>query len=406
MGCRSADTIRKRQTGAILKNSAPQQADGKTTRVTPRITVPQAAIPLYLGFAATGVGVALPGALLPVLLMHWRLGDEQGGRLFLMAFIGSSLGALVVRGSLRKSLLFGSMAAAAGAIGLAVCPAVAAYGCIALYGFGLGLTMTSINLIRQRQSGGSGAVLVRLNLLWAAGAFACPSLTAHALRSGDIRPVLLGVSGCFVLLTGWTLFHPEVEVESVAREFRPWTIFRSVPMGLVLMTVLVPGIESSAGGWLATYTRRGGHGVAEAVAAPTCLWAGLLLSRLFWSVCHRWRSHVWTVRTSVVLMGGASILLIASGSGMVILTAAFCLGFGIGPVYPLLLAWALRFPQSNSIFFLAGAGASSLPWLTGLISAQRHSLRVGLAVPMVATMLLAAMAMLLPLKLWSKDDAR
>jgi MFS transporter, FHS family, glucose/mannose:H+ symporter len=389
-----------------MTNPALQPADGDTTPIALRTGATLAAIPLYVGFAATGVGVALPGALLPVLLFRWGLHDEQGGRLFLMAFIGSSLGSLVVHGSLRNSLLFGSMAVVAGSVGLAFCPPGAAFACIALYGLGLGLSMTSINLIQQRQSGGSGTVLVRLNLFWAFGAFVCPSLTVSALRTGDIRPALLGLAFFFVLLTAWTLFQRGLPIERGTRESRPWKIFRSVPAGLILMTLLVPGIEASAGGWLATYAKRGGHGIAEAVAAPSCFWAGLLLSRLFWSVYNRWRTAEWTVRASVLLMGTASVLLISSGSGLLILIAAFCLGFGIGPVYPLLLAWALRFHRSGAIFFLAGVGASCLPWLTGFVSAQRHSLRIGLAAPMTATILLATMSLLLPLKVWSKEAPR
>ncbi|MDP9050510.1 MAG: MFS transporter [Acidobacteriota bacterium] len=387
-----------------MTNPALQPVADDTTRAAHRKGVALAALPLYIGFAATGVGVALPGALLPALLLRWGLHDEQGGRLFLMAFIGASLGSLVVHGSLRNSLLLGSMAVVAGSVGLALCPSGAAFGCILLYGLGLGLAMTSINLIRQRQSGGSGTVLVRLNLFWALGAFACPSLTVSALRTGDIRPVLFGLALCFVLLTAWTLFQPDLPIEPSTREGRPWAIFRSVPAGLILMTILVPGVEASAGGWLATYAKRGGHGIAAAVAAPSCFWAGLLLSRLFWSTYSRWRSAEWTVRASVLLMAVASILLIASGSGLLMLIAAFCLGFGIGPVYPLLLAWALRFHRSGAIFFLAGVGASSLPWLTGFVSSQRQSLSVGLAVPMSATILLAVMSLLLPLKLWSKEN--
>jgi fucose permease len=128
------------------------------------------------------------------------------------------------------------------------------------------------------------------------------------------------------------------------------------------------------------------------------------LSRLFWSVCGGWRTDVWAVRGSVALMGCASVLLVASGNAMLILVAAFCLGFGIGPVYPLLLAWTLRMQRGGGIFFLAGVGAASLPWLTGLVSAERNSLRVGLAVPMVATILLLAMAVTLPLNRWSGEE--
>src|ERR1035437_2802921 len=275
-----------------------------------------AAAPLYLGFAATGIGVALPGALLPAMLLRWRFPDEQGGRLFLLAWIGSSLGALMVRGSLRNTLLFGSIAIAIGAIGLSVCTGRGPDVWMALYGVGLGLTMTSINLVRQRQSGGSGTELVRLNLLWAIGACACPSLTIRALTTGDIRPVLCGLALCFVVLAAWTIFETGLTIEAaVAPTAHPWTIFRAVPAGLIVMTLLITGIEASAGGWLATYARRGGYGVAGAVAAPSCFWAGLLLIRFFWSVCNTWLTHDWTVRASVALMGGASAVLIASGSG-------------------------------------------------------------------------------------------
>jgi hypothetical protein len=361
--------------------------------------------PLYLGFAATGVGVALPGALLPAMLLRWHLEDRQGGQLFLMAWIGSSLGALLVRGSMRTTLLCGSVAVALGSVGLSLCQGSAAAAWMALYGLGLGLTMTSISLIRQ-QSSGSGAELIRLNLLWAIGACACPSLTARALITGDIASVLRSLALCFAALTIWTLFQTQLRTEgAVPATALPWSIFRAVPLGLIVMTLLVTGIEASAGGWLATYAKRGGYGIAGAVAAPTCFWAGLLLSRLFWSVCAHRLPHDWTVRGSLAIMGGASILLIACGSGPLILIAAFCLGFGIGPTYPLLLAWALRFHRGGDIFFLAGVGSACLPWLTGLVSTQRHSLRLGLAVPMTATLIMVTLALALPLRLWSRQNA-
>ena len=365
-----------------------------------------AAAPLYLAFAATGVGVALPGALLPVMMLRWHLQDEQGGRLFLLAWIGSSLGSLLVRGSLRTTLFFGSIAIAFGAMGLSFWADHGPNIWMLLYGLGLGLTMTSISLVRQRQTAGSGTEMVRLNLLWAIGAFACPSLTIRALTAGNIRPVLCGLAICFVLLAGRALFQPGLSIQAAGTgNVHPWAIFRTVPLGLIVMTMLITGIEASAGGWLATYARRGGHPIAEMIAAPTCFWAGLLLSRLFWSVCDRWITHDWTVRGSVALMGGASILLVASGSGLLLLIAAFCMGFGIGPTYPLLLAWVLRFQRGSTIFFLAGVGAASIPWLTGFVSAERHSLRTGLAVPMMAAVVMVTMSLVLPLGIWSKEDA-
>jgi fucose permease len=68
----------------------------------------------------------------------------------------------------------------------------------------------------------------------------------------------------------------------------------------------------------------------------------------------------------------------------------------------LLLAWALRLYRGGAIFFLAGVGSALLPWLTGLVSTRAHSLRVGFSVPMLGTLILFALASLLPLASWSR----
>jgi FHS family glucose/mannose:H+ symporter-like MFS transporter len=368
-----------------------------------------AGIPLYLAFAATGVGVALPGALLPALMLRWKLGDEQAGRLFLMAWIGSSLGALVVRGSLRTVLTLGGAAVAVAGVGLGVCGGVAADGWILLYGLGLGMTMTAISLIRQQQAErvgqGGGPEMVRLNLVWAIGACVCPSLTVRALTAGVIQPLLFGLAACFAVLAVWAPLQDEVRLLPAVLsggQVRQWRVFQVVPVGLLAMIFLITGIEASAGGWLATYARRGGHGVGETIAAPTCFWAGLLLSRLVWSVMRGMRQAV-VVRLSVAVMAVASVGLISGGAAWVVLVAGFLLGFGIGPTYPLLLAWALRFQRAGAVFFMAGVGSACLPWLTGVVSGARGSLRIGLAVPMVGTMVMLVVALVGGMGRWSED---
>ncbi len=361
--------------------------------------------PLYAAFAATGLGVALPGALLPALLPRWHMSDAQGGRLFLLAFLGSSIGALLVRGSLRMMMLLGGLAIAGGAAALGFSAGTDADAWMFLYGAGLGATMTAISLIRQQQAVRTGVEMVRLNLLWALGAFVCPSLTVRALSAGIIRPLWLGVSASFLLLAIWAAVQSEVRLLPVRAEQASggvWRVFAAVPAALIVMIVLITGIEASAGGWLATYARRGGHSVADTIAAPTVFWAGLLLSRLFWSAKTR-VSQAWVVRCTLGLMGAASILLVAGGSTPIMLIAAFCLGFGIGPTYPLLLAWALHFERGGAIFFLAGVGSACLPWLTGVVSSRFGSLRMGLLVPMSATLLMLGLAVARPIRHWTRE---
>ncbi len=198
-------------------------------------------------------------------------------------------------------------------------------------------------------------------------------------------------------------FQPALRLEPVVKGAAPnkTALFR-LPFGLVLLIFLVTGIEAAAGGWLTTFTHRYDATLAISIAVPTCFWAGLLLSRFFWSLYDGSAMEAGTVRGSLMLMTIASILLISLDNSLVTLVAAFLLGFGIGPTYPLLLGWALRRKQGAGIFFLAGVGSACLPWLTGLISAQHSSLRVGLVVPTAGTLLMLIVAMLSPLHLWSQ----
>jgi FHS family glucose/mannose:H+ symporter-like MFS transporter len=379
-------------------------------------------LPLYLVFAVTGIGVAFPGAVLPVLLTRWHFGDEQGGSLFLMAWIGSSVGALLVAGSLRRALGFGSLAVALSSFGLTLCSRRLAAPIMLLYGLGLGAVMTSVSLMRQQQSLDSGRELVRLNLLWAVGACACPALTIHTLITGDLRPILLGLTLVFALLAGWCASQqlcqrtrpsagqpvPQDHQHQLPQPVPPssvfrdgLSVFRTVPFGLIVLVMFITGVEASGGAWLATYAKRGGDPLAQIVAAPTCLWAGLLLSRLFWSFFASASKSNRIVRASLLLMGLASGLLLTSRHGWPLLLAAGALGFGIGPTYPLLLALALRRYRGGSIFFLAGVGSACLPWLTGMVSTRTGSLHAGFIVPAAATLVMIALSLTLPLTQWS-----
>ncbi len=367
-----------------------------------------AQVPIYTAFAATGAGVALPGALLPALLFRWHLKDEQGGLLFLMAWIGSSVGALLVRGSLRMFLILGSLLVAFAALALGFCEGGLADVWMGLYGVGLGMVMTTISLIRQQQVERTGAEMVRLNLLWAVGACVCPTLTVRALTLGAIRPLLLGLGLVFACAAGWAVFLDEVGLRGHSENDGSWLeVFRATPFALIVMIVVITGVEATAGGWLATFARRtampGSHVVASTIAAPTCLWAGLLVSRFVWSVWEARFSESGLVRGSLALMSVASVLLVAHQGGGLMLLSAFLMGFGIGPIYPLILAWSLRFRGGGAIFFLAGVGSATLPWLTGILSSRSDSLRVGMVVPMAGTLLMCILAFASPLRDWSGD---
>jgi fucose permease len=86
-------------------------------------------------------------------------------------------------------------------------------------------------------------------------------------------------------------------------------------------------------------------------------------------------------------------VLVAWPGGWASVGAAFAVGFGAGPVYPLLIAMVLRRRETQGIFVLAGAGASAVPLMTGAVSGWLHSLSAGLCVPLAAAGVMAVLAM-------------
>jgi len=358
---------------------------------------------LYLGFAATGVCVALPGAVLPALLRQWALNDSQAGFLFFLGWMGSSLGALLVRGSRARSLALGCVLIALAAATMAAASGWLCFAAMGLFGLGLGVAMTSISLLRtSRNPASRGLELNRLNLVWALGACLCPSLAAHTLRIANVGGIFSTVALFFVLLLVWVL--------AIERDSGPppaagsqWSFSLAAwPFALLVIIMLPGGVESSIGGWIATYMQRAQGLLATTVSAGSCFWGGLLLSRALSSTRLLERLSERTVlRRSIFTIAAGSLLMIATTSALSILPGVFLIGFGLGPVYPLLLAQALRFSENPLLFSIAGLGSAFLPWLTGVVSSATSSLRMGLLVPLAAALLMLALG----LKLDTRKDS-
>ena len=144
-------------------------------------------------------------------------------------------------------------------------------------------------------------------------------------------------------------------------------------------------MDAAAGGWLTAYAQRAGDSLGITIGAATFLWLGSLVSRMVHSTA--WASRLperWVLGSSMVAMTGSLALLIAWPLGVVTMLAAALLGLAAGPVYPLVLAAALRHRENSTVFTVAGVGASLLPLATGAVSNWTHSLRSGLGIPLLA----------------------
>ncbi len=149
---------------------------------------------------------------------------------------------------------------------------------------------------------------------------------------------------------------------------------------------------------MTTYVARSGDsGILSVSGAASAFWIGLLGSRVAASflLLGPVAPAVLLPASVALAVVSACLLLLAHAPWVLLVCAAAC-GAGIGPIYPLVLAFALRLFRGRWMFVAAGLGAAGLPWLTGLVSRGAGSLRVALGMPLL---MLVAMAVALALGL-------
>jgi fucose permease len=354
---------------------------------------------LYLAFIATGVALTIPGALLPLLLVRWQMNDTRGGLLLFSFYAVGSFGSYCARGRMTWSVARGALLTVLGAICLGWAGRWTAYGAIALYGLGLSLTMTSISLLlSQRFPKQRRLELTRLNLVWAIGAALGPWVALRGTRGVattqansvvHAQHVLLGVAVFFALAAGWAAVMETspaaVVMSSTAACKLDLGKGMGVPWTLLVLIFGATGVDAAAGGWLTSYAQRAGDSLGITIGAATFLWVGAFMSRIVHST--QWASRLperGVLGSSMLAMTGALALLLAWPAGIVTMVAAAVLGLAAGPVYPLVVAAALRHRENSTVFAVAGVGASVLPLATGALSNWTHSLRAGLGVPLLA----------------------
>jgi FHS family glucose/mannose:H+ symporter-like MFS transporter len=245
--------------------------------------------------------------------------------------------------------------------------------------------------------------LNRMNLIWSVGASICPTLARHSLQIANIRGIFSTVGIFFALLLIWVAVFERDWTKESKPEFdgsdKPapnrWKLNLTLwPITLMILIFLPTGIESAIGGWAATYVQRTQETISTTVTAGTCFWLGVLISRTLSStVLLLKRSERFVLRQSLVCVAVGTGLLLVSKSALGILPAVFLIGFGLGPVYPLLLALALQYSEDSLIFFIAGLGSAFLPWLTGVVSGAAKSLHTGLFVPFAGAVLMLVLGM-------------
>jgi fucose permease len=210
---------------------------------------------------------------------------------------------------------------------------------------------------------------------------------------------MLLAAALFAAFAAWVAIFEREDVEVEPTVAPPRLSVFQVPWPLLALVFCATGVEAAASGWLTAYAQRAGESLRLTIGAGTLLWAGALAARALHST--RWSQRLperVVVGSSITMVAAALAVLVAWPAGLATLIAAGALGFGTGPLYPLLVAAVLRHREQSAIFVLAGIGASTLPLLTGAVAGWTHSLRAGLGVPLAAAVVMIV--------LWALNERR
>ena len=358
---------------------------------------------VHAAFVLTGVMTTLLGPMLPVFSARWSLSDSQAGYLFTAQFAASILGValssgMVHRYGYRLTIVFGLGFMAVGAGVLAQASWIVGLVSVCVYGFGLGLTIPTANLlIAELHPDRRAAALNLLNFPWGIGAVGCPFVVAALQRSQRTSLLLFGMAVCLALVAivlGCIRLPADTKGNSskeAALDRKIWKN-RFVPVLGALFFIYV-GTESSIGGWVASYAHRidAGSGTFWALT-PSFFWGALLLGRALAPVFLRHVRETTLASAGLVLASlGVFVLLIANTMALVVAGASLA-GLGLASVFPINIAMLSQwFGEMASriggvMFALSSLGGATVPWLVGILSSRFGSLRIGLMVPLLGSL--------------------
>ena len=350
----------------------------------------------------TGIGLTLLGSALPVLAAAWHLEDGGCGRLLLAVFAGSALGPMILRPPFHRALALGMAMVTAAMAGLALSDGHLLFPLFLLFGTGLGMAMTANSLLTgERYPERRAAMLTLLNFSWSAGASISPLAIHFMLTRAGVHALFWSMSAAALVCT--VLAVPLGSTDAAVETGRQAPVYNARPSrsyGMIvffsIFGLLYCGSEAALSGWVLTYVHRLGYHVSTAPPlTASCFWLSLLIGRAIApAVLLRVREEVLLGVALTGAFAGVAGLLALHPLPAVIAAAALT-GLCFAPIFPIcvsiFMTLAADAAQARWMFAIAGIGSSTLPWLTGHLSARTGSLHAGLLVPLFAVAAMLAM---------------
>ncbi len=272
---------------------------------------------LHPVFALTGVLHAVGGALLPSLALRFHLSDSASGLLFLLYFAGTSLGALLCRGSYARLITIGFAAMVCTCLAVAACPRSLLAPAFLLLGISVGVPMSAVTLFVGRAYPARCAPLLTfLNFSWSIGALAAPLIAARVLMHHNYQAAYIlfaSASAAAALASAFVLRDPPEPLRAPS-DTRSNTALYLIAV-FAFAAFLQVGIENTVAAWLPTYAlRTAAAGIVLAAASTSFYWAGFLCSRGFSSLLLLRAEPVRVFRIAVAVAFVSALLLVFAPS--------------------------------------------------------------------------------------------
>jgi len=385
----------------------PEMSDGgqlmavAATQTTSPAQVRKLVIAGQLGFVPTGIINTILGPMLPILSAHWALNDTQAGNLFVVQFLGSMTGVLLsgillAKLGFRPAFLLGLVLMAIG-ISTVYAPTLwAGLIAVAILGLGQGFIIPTDNLLIAEISPDSRAAAVALlNFYWGIGAVFCSLAVAWAYVH-HLLPLFLGSVAVLLILLALGVrrlpFPGKLHSQETPLIWKE--VLRSPVFWLFSMVFFFyPGAETAVGGWINSYVTRMGYAHVGPVM-PAFFWFALTLGRACAGPVLRRVSEHNVMRGGFAIATIGIALMLWTSTLIGVIASVVLVGLSYAILYPVNVARLSQHfgPSARAIgsimFALAGLGPALVPKWVGMVSTSTGNLRVGLAVPLAATVLL------------------
>lgn len=365
-------------------------------------------------FAALGICMILPGALLPLLVDQFDMRLVEAGSMLALQPIGYLLSVLsasrlIEALGMRRVLQGGFFTAAAGYAGFGLVSAWAAGAAMMFVtGAGIGIVEVAANsLIVNRGGERRSSLLNFAHFFFGIGSVVTPAVATQAVAAGvSWSQAFLCTAGVLAAVAAAWQLLPGNDAEGYGHEVGAQALHRRFIVLCALMLGVYVGTEMGIGNWLTKYlVSVRGVELTAAGRALSLYWLGLTVGRLALSLMSH---HFAQARLLVGLAVFASLAfcgaLLASAGAFEI--AGFALiGLGFSGIFPAVIGLGGRYHQrsiakATSIMIGgAGIGAIVIPWVMSGI-ADAIGLRAGMAfygaMCLVMVVLAAVMARSLP----------